>query len=601
MRYEERIIDEVQSLNDIVDIISGYLPLKRSGRTFKALCPFHQEKTPSFIVHPEKQIFHCFGCGAGGNVFSFVMKYENLTFPEALRNLADRVRFQLPEPSRRATGEVSESEALYEIYRLAQEYYSANLKHPEKGMAARDYLKKRGFEEEILQEFPLGWATAEWRGLFEFLVQRGIKDDAVYRSGLIQRSREGNPYDLFRSRLLFPICDLQGKVIAFGGRGLGSEVPKYLNSPESPIFRKRRELFGLHLAKRFVSRDEPRMLIVEGYFDFLKVYRSGFGNVVATLGTSLTEDHVRILKRFVQEAVVTYDGDPAGEAASLRGLEVFLEGEMNVKVAVLPLGKDPDTFIQEKGADEFKKLVTQALDFFDFKWQALSQRYRPSDTTGLLRISRDFLETLSRVKNPLLLDRYLKRLAGLLGVGEDSLRKELGSRQRKIESREMTLNARAAPPRPALSQYPEEGILISLLLDREGSVFWENAEASLSPEDFKHPGAREIFQILKEGHRSGTGIAYNQVLNRLEDESVKSFIASHSLTDLMPQDRQKAFSDCLRKIRQKRVDEKLQRLRRAITDAEGMGASEKVAGLLAEYRTLLHSKDLAGANTKFPI
>jgi len=214
MRYEERVVDEVQALNDIVDVISGYFPLKRSGRTFKALCPFHQEKTPSFIVHPEKQIFHCFGCGAGGDAVSFVMKYENLTFPEALRNLAARVNFPLPEPSRRAPEEVSESEALYEIYRFAQEYYSENLRHPEKGRAARDYLKKRGFTEEILSEFPLGWASLEWRGLFEYLVRRGVKEVVLYRSGLIQRSREGHPYDLFRGRLLFPICNLQGKVVA---------------------------------------------------------------------------------------------------------------------------------------------------------------------------------------------------------------------------------------------------------------------------------------------------------------------------------------------------------------------------------------------------
>ena len=587
MRYEERIIDEVQSLNDIVDVISGYLPLKRSGRTFKALCPFHQEKTPSFIVHPEKQIFHCFGCGAGGNVFSFLMKYENLTFPETLRNLAERVHVSLPEPSRRDPQEVSESESLYEVYRLAHEYYFSNLKHPEKGVAARDYLKKRGFEEDILKEFPLGWATSEWRGLFEHLSRRGIKDASIFRSGLVLRSREGNPYDLFRGRLLFPIYNLQGKVIAFGGRGLGDEIPKYLNSSESAIFRKRKELFGLHLAKRFVSREESRMLIVEGYFDFLKVYCSGIGNVVATLGTSLTDEHVRVLKRFVQEAIVVFDGDQAGEAASLRGLEVFLAGEMNVKVAVLPTGKDPDTFIAEKGPEEFRKLVDQASDFFDFKWQLLARRFRPSDSTGLLKISSEFIETLSKIKSPILLDRYLKRLAGLLGVGEASLRKELSTRQQKGNSQMITAVRRPSTP-VVWSQYPEEGTLISLLLDEV--KFLEGVESSLSTEDFRHPAAREVFQILTESRRSGTGVAYAQVLNRLEDESTKSFITAHSLAELTPQDKEKAFLDCVRKIKQKRLEERLERLRRAITDAEGFGESEKVTGLLEEYRSLLTQK-----------
>ncbi len=588
MRYEERIIDEVQSLNDIVDVISNYLPLKRAGRTFKALCPFHQEKTASFIVHPEKQIFHCFGCSAGGNVFSFLMKYENLTFPEALRNLAERVHFQLPEPTHRAPEEISESEVLYEVYRLAQEYYSENLKHPEKGRAAREYLKKRGYGEDVLQEFPLGWATADWRGLFEFLMRRGMKDAALFRSGLIQRGREGTPYDLFRGRLLFPIHNLQGKVIAFGGRGLGDEMPKYLNSPESAIFRKRKELYGLHLAKRFVGPNDSRMLIVEGYFDFLKVYSSGFKNVVATLGTALTDDHVRILRRFVQEAIVIYDGDQAGETASLRGLEVFLEGEMAVKVAVLPAGKDPDTFIGENGPEAFQKLIDQAQDFFDFKWQILARRYKPSDTTGLLRISAEFLETLSKVKNPLLLERYLKRLSGLLGVGEMVLRKELAQRQNKIRSRETAIKPEN-PALPTLSQFPEEGTLIALLLDDETKL-WKEAETSLLAEDFKHPGAREVFQILKASQHSGTKIAYSKVLNRLEDETIKSFITANSLADLTLKEKEKAFSDCLKKMKQKKKDERLEKLRRAITDAEGTGESAKVAGLLEEYRFLLTQK-----------
>ncbi len=587
MRYEERVVDEVQALNDIVDVISGYFPLKRSGRTFKALCPFHQEKTPSFIVHPEKQIFHCFGCGAGGDAVSFVMKYENLTFPEALRNLAARVNFPLPEPSRRAPEEVSESEALYEIYRFAQEYYSENLRHPEKGRAARDYLKKRGFTEEILSEFPLGWASLEWRGLFEYLVRRGVKEVVLYRSGLIQRSREGHPYDLFRGRLLFPICNLQGKVVAFGGRALGEETPKYLNSPESAIFRKRRELFGLHLTKRFLSSGESRILIVEGYFDFLRVYGSGFRNVAATLGTALTEEHVRVLKRFVPEAVVTFDGDPAGEAASLRGLEVFLEGEMSVKVAVLPPGKDPDSLIGEKGSGEFQKTLDQAHDFFDFKWELLTRRYSPSDAAGLLKISSEFLETFAKIKNPLLLDHYLKRLATLLGVGEGSLRTRLAELKRKIRPPETGSSSRPVLGSASFS-FPEEGILISLFLEDPG--LWERGKASLSAEDFRHPATREVFQILNEWGTSARPAAYAQLFSRLEEESTKSLVAAYSMKELTPEEREKAFLDCLGKMKRRRTDEHLGRLRRAIANAEGSGENKRVDELLEEYRFHLNQR-----------
>ena len=584
MRYEERIIDEVQSLNDIVEVISGYLPLKRSGRTFKALCPFHQEKTPSFIVHPEKQIFHCFGCGAGGNVFSFLMKYENLNFPEALRNLAAKVNLALPEVSQRGPEEISESESLYEVYRLAQEYYSDNLKQSEKGKLARDYLKKRGYGEELLKEIPLGYATPEWRGLFEFLMRKKAKDAIVYRSGLIQKGREGHPYDLFRGRLLFPIHNLQGKVIAFGGRTLGEDMPKYLNSPESSIFRKRRELYGLHLTKRFLSQ-ESRILIVEGYFDFLRVYRSGFQNVVATLGTSLTEDHVRILKRFVQEAVVIYDGDKAGEAASLRGLEVFLEGEMSVKIATLPAGKDPDTFIDEKGAEAFKQLTNEALDFFDFKWRLLSRHSQPNDPAGLLRLSNEFLETLAKIKNPILLDRYLRQLAGLLGVGENSLRTRLSEMQQKTRSREDRENKVSVPAssRAFETSFPEEGILVCLLL--EENKFRERATSTLSLEDFRHPATRQIFKALAEAEDLSS-LTYSQLINRF-DESVKSFIASHSVRELTSQDQEKAFSDCLAKIKRRRKDDKLERLRRAISAAEGSGEGNQVSKLLEEYRSLL--------------
>ncbi len=585
MRYEERVIDEVQSLNDIVDIISNYLPLKKSGRTFKACCPFHQEKTPSFIVHPEKQIFHCFGCSAGGNIFSFLMKYENLTFPEALRNLAARVNYPLPEVTQRGPEEVSETESLYEVYRLAQEYYVENLKHPEKGAAARAYLKKRGLGEEIFKETPLGFSTADWRGLFEFLMRKKVKDTVVYRSGLIQKGREGHPYDLFRGRLMFPICNSQGKVIALGGRALGNDTPKYLNSPESPIFRKRRELYGLHLAKRALA-NEGRILIVEGYFDFLKVYWSGFQNVVATLGTALSEDHVRLLKRYVQEAVVIFDGDKAGEAASLRGLEIFLEGEMSVKVATLPTGKDPDTFLEEKGADAFKQLIDQAADFFDFKWNLLSGRYKTTDPAGLLKISSEFLETLSKIKNPILLDRYLRQLAGLLGIGENALRTKLAERLRKDQARE----AKAPSTQTTVSRtevtFPEEGTLVGLLL--EDPKLWEKAEAEISADDFRYPSARQVFEWLKQNQ--GTSLSYHKLLNRLEDETIKSFIVSHSMGELSFTEKEKALGDCIRKIKRRKMDEHLEHLRRAISLAEGKGENNRVSELLKEYRSLLSER-----------
>lgn len=583
MRYEDRILDEIQSLTDIVEVISGYLPLKRAGRTFKTLCPFHPEKSPSFIVNPDKQIFHCFGCSAGGNVFSFLMKHENMSFPEAVRELASRVNYKLPEPTRQSKEAFSESESLFQIYQWAHEYYAANLKS-EKGKAARDYLKKRGFDEESLKDLTLGWALPEWRGLFEHLIRKGAQDSLLTRSGLIQRGRDGHPYDLFRGRLLFPIHNLQGKVVAFGGRGLADETPKYLNSPESPIFRKRRELFGLHLAKRSLAGEDAKILIVEGYFDFLKVYTSGFRNVAATLGTSLTEDHVRVLRRFTQEAVVVYDGDKAGEAASLRGLEVFLEGEMSVKVASLPAGDDPDTFLEKQGKEAFQQLIDQALDFFDFKWKLLTARYSVKDSGGLLKISNEFLETLAKVKNPILLDRYLKKLARLLGTGEDSLRIKLAQ---KTAARPRPAAPAATEPAPqvfSMPVFPEEGTLLALLLEEPD--LWHRGASELHKEDFKLPAAQDLFKVIRNLYESGA-TSYQQVFNRLEDESIKSLVTAYSMTELGRADKEKAFSDCLRKIWERRKSEKLERLRLAIARAEETGAGNELAGLLEEYRTLL--------------
>ncbi|MFA7002024.1 MAG: DNA primase, partial [Candidatus Omnitrophota bacterium] len=381
MLYGDNILEQVQSANDIVEVISQVVPLKRSGRNFKGLCPFHQEKTPSFMVNAEKQIFHCFGCQTGGDVFSFLMRYENMSFPEAVRRLAERAHIRLPEkPSGREEGP-SDTEKYYEIYRLACEFYRRQYLDPVLGRKAREYFARRKFDEALAEEMKMGWAGDAWDGLFQFLSKKGFPEELLLKSGLICRSTKGTLFDLFRNRLLFPIHQLQGKVVAFGGRLIEDrEGPKYLNSPENPIFSKRRELFGLHLSKKFIDREKPRILVVEGYFGFLRLYQNGFKSAVATLGTALTEEHVRILKRFAEEAVVIYDGDKAGEAASLRGMEVFLEGDMSVKLARLEGGLDPDDLIREKGAEAFAEVLGKATDFFDFKLETLQKRFNRKDS-----------------------------------------------------------------------------------------------------------------------------------------------------------------------------------------------------------------------------
>lgn len=591
IRYEDQTIDQVLSANDIVEVISQYLPLKRSGRNFKAVCPFHPEKTPSFMVNAEKQIFHCFGCGAGGNVFSFLMRYENSSFPEVLRQLAERAGIRLPDRDMKKSEKTSETERLYEIYRHACDYYHALFLKSEEAGAARAYFLGRGFQEAEALEFKIGWAPEGWRGLFETLSKKGFDEGILLKSGLIQRSPKGPLYDTFRGRLLFPIHNLQGKVIAFGGRLIeNKEGPKYLNSAENPIFRKRRELFGLYFAKKFIDRERPRILIVEGYFGFLRLYQAGLKATVATLGTSLTEEHVQILHRFVEEAIVIYDGDKAGEAASLRGLEVFLEGGLHVKLVKLPEGLDPDDFIREKGPAAFQTLVDHALDFFDFKLQVLLGRYNRKDPLGLVKITNEFLETFLKVKNSVLLDHYLRRFSGALGVEENSLRLEFAKLKKKMERGAKSEPASSAKtPSAAKSQDLNELLLFVLAL--EEPEFRRRLLAEFSDFEWAQPSLKVLFNLLKQADEEGLSLTWPQMLNRFDGEDLKQRLtAAYSFEWASSTERQKTFLDCLAKIKNKQLQRKLEDLRQSIACAERLGDLQKVGDYVKEYQSLLRYK-----------
>ncbi len=606
MAYSDQVVEQVQSLNDIVEIISGYIPLKRTGRSFKARCPFHEEKTPSFVVHPEKQIFHCFGCGVGGDVFSFLMKYEQLNFPEALRRLAERAHVNLPETSQGSKRERSEIERLYQVYAAAADFYRANLKHPQLGKVGREYLKSRAFgdgSEAVvaageIEHFQLGFALPDWRKLFEFLSSKGFKEEDLFRSGLVLRSAQGSPYDLFRNRVMFPIANAQGKVIALGGRALEQEtMPKYLNSPESPIFRKRRELYALHLAKQAIAKsgEVKSAFIVEGYLDCIRLHASGFANTVATLGTALTAEHVRVLKRYADEAIVIYDGDKAGEQASLRGLDIFLEEGMSVKVVCLPQGFDPDDLIRTKGQAEMVRLVEARQDFFDFKLQSLLKRFNKGDSLGLLKITSEFLESFARIQNPVLVDRYLKKLAAVLGVEEHSLRSELV----KLKSKQKSQALSAERPQVPISQRPQwkekdppvETLLLSLLLYDPSRL---ETFSSLFP-DFIFTGAvaGEVFNLLKTTSPAGkNNFSLSKLMNKTDSEALKAFITRLTVMgDFSAEDQEQAFQDCLRKIKSEGRDLRLRQMRSQIARAEEMGDQDSVQALMRSYQELLGKRE----------
>jgi len=582
-RFEDHIVEQVSAANDIVEIISQYVPLKRAGRHLKACCPFHQEKSPSFMVQPEKQMFHCFGCGAGGDVFSFLMKHENMTFPEALKSLAERAHITLPE-RRAQRDDGGQKEKLYEVCQVAADLYHGLLLSGA-GAEARAYLAKRQISEAIIREFKLGWAPNEWRALFDQMVRKKYPEALLKQAALIQQSPKGNYYDTFRGRLMFPIQNLQNKVIAFGGRLIADqEGPKYLNSPETPIFFKRRELFGLNLAKKFINREWPTLILVEGYMDFLALYQHGFKNAVATLGTALGDDHVRLMRRFVEEVIVVYDGDKAGEAASLRGLEILLEGGMQVKLVSLPKGEDPDDFLNKHGNDAFAALLKNAKDFFDYKLQALLARYPRQDALGLSKISREMFETFLKVKNTVMLSEYFKRLSRALQVDENSLRTEY-SHLNKPSGPSRERPQEKAPEPEKTKPVPEE--LLLLVLMAEVPPFCDRVCEELKDSDFRMPASRELFEYLRQMSDQGKKCTLSGLLNRISDATYREQLVAVMASLDETAEREKILADCIGKIKQGCMAGRLEELRRMIQTGESGGDEVKVRAATQEYQELL--------------
>lgn len=423
--------DEIRRRTDIVELVSTHAGLKKSGRYYKGLCPFHQEKTPSFHVDHERGLFHCFGCGQGGDIFDFVMLTAHLTFTEAAEELARRagVRFDVsPEAAKRE----SEREQLLRALDAARGHFQAML--GPQGQKARDYLARRGVNAEIAGRFHLGYAPPGWEGLLTALRAKGYPPAVLERAGLVQARSGGDGYfDVFRDRLIFPILDLQDRTVAFGGRALDDAGPTYLNSKETPAFVKGRTLYALGWAREAI-RESGEVLVVEGYMDALACHQFGFRHAVASLGTALTADHVALLRRFASRVVLIYDSDQAGEAATERGLLLFEEAEVSARVAVLPTGEDPDAFIKKRGPEAFGRLLTEALPMFEYRVEAALRRHDASSREGKVALVDEVLTVIQSVANPVRRAEYLRALAGRFDVPEDALRQRLRTRQRSGRS-----------------------------------------------------------------------------------------------------------------------------------------------------------------------
>ena len=437
IRYSDELIEEIRINNDIIDVVSEYVRLEKRGKNHFGLCPFHKEKTPSFSVESGKQIFYCFGCGKGGNVFHFISLSEKLDYIESVRLLADRAKILLPENDDVEQAKRDKiKQSVLAINLLAAQYYK-NILNSRKGVVAAEYLKKREISEHTISKFGLGYASDEWDSLYQHLKSKDMEEEDILQSGLIVLSSKGKRYDRFRDRIMFPIYNIRGNVIAFGGRVLDNTIPKYVNSPETALYSKGKHLYALNFAK---NTDSKRLVIVEGYMDVISLHQSGIGNVVASLGTALTESQGRILKKYAEEIVISYDTDTAGKTATHRGLNLLNDIGCNVKVLIVPDGKDPDDYIRKNGPDAFRKLVNDASSLVEYKVKVLRDEQDISTTDGKILFLNKAAAVLSEVDNNMEREMHIKKLSQEYEISEQSVLAEVLRRTRPAANQNLKVS-----------------------------------------------------------------------------------------------------------------------------------------------------------------
>ena len=560
MRYSDDIIEEVRMKNDIVDVVSQYVKLTRRGSTYFGLCPFHNEKTPSFSVTPSKQMYYCFGCGAGGNVFNFVMEYENYTFGEALQHLADRAGVQLPkiEYSREARQKAEERAALLEINKLAARYFYYQLRR-ESGKTAYAYLTGRGLSEETIKKFGLGYSDKFSDDLYKFLKSKNYSDMLLRDSGLFNVDERHGMYDKFWNRVIFPIMDVNNRVIGFGGRVMGDGKPKYLNSPETKIFDKSRNLYGLNVAR---TTRKNYLILCEGYMDVISMHQAGFTNAVASLGTALTSGHASLLKRYTQEVLLLYDSDDAGVRAALRAIPILREAGVTSRVVNLRPHKDPDEFIKALGGEEFEKRLEQAMDSFMFRVHMAQREFSMKEPQGQNRFFERCAQMLLELSDELERNLYIEAIVKdyrNYGITVEDLRKRVNTLALKGTPAEQ----RVQPKQTGTQQKKKENagekaqkLMLTWLVTYPG--IFETVEKYIQPADFIVPLYRQVAEMLYEQHVQGDvnpARLLNSFIDSDEQREVSSlFNATIHLENAQEQDR--AFADTVLRIKEESLKDK---------------------------------------------
>lgn len=557
----KEVIDRVRERADIVEVISSYVSLKPAGRNYKGLCPFHKEKTPSFMVSPEKQLFHCFGCGAGGNVFTFLMRYEGLSFQDAVKVLAERYGIEIRE----FRGAYDKLKPYHDINRLAYEFFRAKLLHPREGRTAREYLLSRGISPRLWELYALGYAPLGWEVLKGFLESRGGDLLLAEEVGLLVRGERGL-YDRFRNRVIFPIEDYRGRILGFGGRIIGEGEPKYLNSPDSPLYRKGECLYGLKQARDYII-EKREAIVVEGYFDVLSLAQHDVRNVVAPLGTALTIPQLRILKPLCERVVFLFDGDEAGRRAAMRSVELLVEEGMEGDVVLLPEGEDPDSFVRGRGKESLLSGRSRAVEFY---CREVLRNYDLGDPEGRYRAAQTLLGLLEKIEDPLRRRFYLEYVSSLLGVEPQLLMERL---KMGVER-----GFRRRIPSPSA-----EEALLALVIQHEEVLDWVRESGIL--EEFTSEALRDILkEALKtrdEGRDFVTEIPV-MLQERGVGEGVFAFLFAEGI-----EDPRRVFEDCVRRIRLRSLRLRRERLIEEIRKAEEAGDEGRLKALLSQQQVFL--------------
>lgn len=588
MYFSEQLISEIIERNDIVDVISEYMTLKKSGTNYKCLCPFHSEKSPSFSVSSVKQIFNCFGCGVGGNVISFIQRMERLEFVEAVKFLADRAGIEIDDSkSEQELNKLNLYKSLYKLNQETARFFYTNLN---KAAVPMNYLLGRGLNESTIKSFGLGFAPDAWSSLLYHFKQKGYSEELMIRAGLITKSEKSRGYyDKFRNRVMFPIIDLKGNVIAFGGRVMDDSKPKYLNSPETPIFNKGENIYGLNFVKK--QQNIENIIVVEGYMDAISLHQYGVTNAVASLGTAFTENQAKLLKRFSNEIIIAYDSDIAGQAATLKGLAILEKEGCTVKVLTIPSGKDPDEFIRKEGANAFKERIMKSISLIEYKIENAKKGLNIENIQDRIKFTKEFSMLLKNIESNVEIEAYIKKYSNTMRVSEEAIYAELNRLKEKHKSGNNKIeidNSKVKEAKPNNVEATAEIYLLNICMYNTEKA--KNIFDNLSPESFTVNINREIAQIIVNKLKEGKNLNAGEIISKLDSTEKQNKAAKILSYELPEKELDVLILSSIDIINKAKIEKRIQERTTKMNELFQTGEKDKANEIFNEIKELQRNR-----------